>query len=136
MNIASRIIKLEAKRQASRYDDLTDDELQLAIYENAVAVMAHPTADATEVDAAAVAAEEIRRDIVATAQRIRSPEYQAWIVREFGASHVCAVTGRSWPGTGERADLHKPHAMERRAQLRNSPIVQSILLEAGLATVN
>jgi hypothetical protein len=36
MSIATRIVKLEAKRQASRYGDLTDDELQLAIYENAV----------------------------------------------------------------------------------------------------
>jgi hypothetical protein len=131
-----RLKKLEAHRQATVYSDLTYDELQLAIYEIALRVMADPAADASDVESSAAMAADIRNDIIATARRVLDPAHQQWLRREFGTSHVPAVTCGTWYASGEGNDLRKPRVMERRTALRHSATVQSILKEAGLAALN
>jgi hypothetical protein len=134
--IELRLKKLEMHRQATAYSDLTYDELQLAIYEIAQRIVACPDADPADAEAAATEAADIRNDITVTARRTLDPDYQSWIKREFGSSHVSAVTCGTWHASGENNDLRKPRVMERRAALRNSVTVQTILKEAGLATLN
>jgi hypothetical protein len=131
-----RLKKLEAYRKATAYSDLTYDELQVAIYECAQRIIQDPTAEADDMKSATATASDIRDDIVATARRLLDPDYQHWLQRDFGSSHVAAVTCGTWHGSGETNDLSKPRIMERRNALRNSAIVQSILKEAGRAAIN
>jgi hypothetical protein len=132
-----RLKKLEAQRHASGYSDLTDDELQIALYENALQVMQHPEAEGRDLATAAATIAEVKSDIIATAQRLLDADYQEWLKRSFPASHVPAVTGGTLAnGMNEYADRHRARVMERRAKLRNAAVVQSILKEAGLAAFN
>lgn len=131
-----RLKKLEAYRKATAYSDLTYDELQVAIYENAQRIMQDGPAELEDVKSATATADEIRDDIEATARRLLDPEYQSWLNHDFGSDHVPAVTCGTWHGGGETNDLSKPRVMERRTALRNSETVQSILKEADLAALN
>jgi hypothetical protein len=134
-NLEGRIMKLEACRKAAAYSDLTYDELNVAIYECAQQIIRYPMTEADDMESATATASDIRDD-VATARRLLDPDYLNWLRRDFGSSHVAAVTCGTWHGSGETNDVSKPRLMERRIALRNSAIVQSILKEAGLALLN
>jgi hypothetical protein len=137
--IELRLKRLEAQKHASGYSDLTDDELQIAIYQISLSVMQHPGMEERDVEAAAAAIAEVRGDIVTTARRLLDPDYQEWLKRCFPASHVPAVTGGTLAnGMNEYADQHSPRVMERRMalSLRSGSVVQSILKEAPLAALN
>jgi hypothetical protein len=74
----------------------------------------------------------IMGDIVSTAAAQRHPDYQSqlewcrdmWAKRDNATPYEPAVTGG---GFGEIQDWDAPNVMQRRAELRASPLVQEIL---------
>ena len=136
MSLSARIARLENHRLASAYSSMTYDELHLAILENARGIILDAHADPDDVVLAIATVAEIERDIVVTARKLLDPEYRSWLKSDFGLQHVPAVTCGSWHGSGETNDLGKPRIMQRRAALRASGTVQSILKEAGLVAIN
>jgi len=124
---ARRLERLEMKNgQADEYSHLTADEISLLLLTNMLEMKSKGAEQYN------LRIEAIKADIVSTAAKQKSQEYQdhlewcqkMWAARGKDAPFVPAVTGGGW---GEYQDWDIPGVMQRRSELRESQLVQDAL---------
>lgn len=114
--------------QADEYSHLTADEISVMLLANMLE-MKSKGADQYDLHI-----EAIKADIAGTAAKQKSPDYQKhlewcrkmWAARGKDTLYVPAVTGANG-GYGEYQDWDHPNVMQRRAELRESQLVQDAL---------
>jgi len=111
---------------------LTCDELEIHLLEINRVIAARESLSPDEREEREKHIAEIEADIIRTAEKQASPEYQAhlehyresWRKRTGQDDYVPALTE-----FGEHSDWEKPDVMARRSALRASPIVQELLAD-------
>jgi hypothetical protein len=130
--MARRIRKLESVLPDG-LAALTWDELEIHLLEVNRVIAARESLSAGEREERERHIAEIEADIIRTAEKQASPEYQAhleycresWRKRTGRDDYVPALFYRN--GFGEYDAWEKPNVMARRAALRASPTVQELL---------
>ena len=131
IGLERRIAKLEGGRQTTS-QNLTFDELNVALLDCHRSIALAPEATAQQKTDAAASARAIESDIVAMAAKQRRPSYAVhldYVGRELkarGVEYVPALT-RADCGMAEYDGWDAPDLMQRRAALRARPDIAELL---------
>lgn len=138
--VVKRLSKLESSfdlGDGSDFANLTDDEIEIRLYDLARRGVAHPESlDPELVEKLQKIVAEAEEQIVAVARKQASPEYarhlawlkSMWAQRSPGVEYVCDLFNARW-GYG---NWEKPNIMDRRRALRERADI-AVLVGVGYA---